>query len=417
MSTSIPASATPGAILWKAAIQEHRLPASVGPAEVPRVVDAILAASQNAGASDVHLVPEESGLAMWWRIDGVLHPVSSFPREVRSNLVARLKVLSDLLTYQTDVPQEGRIVDGKGAVEIRVSTFPTVFGEKAVVRLFAASGRLRTLDDLGLPDDVRDTLRLCLSERGGLVLTTGPAGSGKTTTAYACLREITQRSDVPRSVVTLEDPVESIVEGTAQSQVRSAAGFTYEAGMRSLLRQDPDVVLVGEIRDPGTAQSVFQAALTGHLILTTFHAGSAAESIGRLFEMGIEPYQLRSAVRGVLNQRLLRRLCRCASPATGEDAFLGLEVGRAFVPVGCPECRNTGYRGRLLVCELLSPDPASDGVTLAMRSGTNELERLAVAAGMKTRWSRAGEAVSAGLTSPAEVRRAFGFRGGADPSR
>lgn len=415
MSSQAPRSNS-GTTLWERALRSHLVPQPLGPSDVPRAVDAILAGAQEAGASDVHLIPADSGLRMLWRIDGVLHEVAAFPREVRSNVVARLKVLADLLTYQSDVPQEGRIAAAKGNVEIRISTFPTVFGEKAVVRLFAGTNQLRSLGELGLPDEVRTTLQALLTERGGVVLATGPAGSGKTTTAYACLREIAAQRDVPRSVVTLEDPVESVVEGTAQSQIRQAAGFTYEAGMRSLLRQDPDVILVGEIRDPATAQSVFQAALTGHLILSTFHAGSAAETVSRLFDMGIEGYQLRSALRGVLNQRLLRRLCRCAIPATTNDDFLGLDVAQAFLPVGCAECHGTGYRGRFLVVELLVPDSSGDGSMLCGSASASEIERLAVDSGLKTRWSHASEAVTAGRTSPAEVRRAFGFRSPSKPS-
>lgn len=411
-----PSGPPAGTSLWDRAVRNHPVPHPLGPSDVPRAVDSMLAGAREAGASDVHLVPADAGLRMLWRIDSVLHEVAVFPREVRSNIVARLKVLADLLTYQSDVPQEGRIAAAKGDIEIRVSTFPTLFGEKAVVRLFAGSNQLKMLGELGLPEDVRTTLQSLLAERGGVVLATGPAGSGKTTTAYACLREIAAQREAPRSVVTLEDPVESVVEGTAQSQIRQAAGFTYESGMRSLLRQDPDVILVGEIRDPATAQSVFQAALTGHLILSTFHAGSAAETVSRLFDMGIEGYQLRSALRGVLNQRLLRRLCRCAIPAATTDEFLGLDVTQAFLPSGCADCHGTGYRGRFLITELLVPETSGEGSMLSGSASAAEIERRSVEAGLRTRWSHANEAVTEGRTSPAEVRRAFGFRSPPKPS-
>lgn len=395
--------------LWENAAREASLADPPTPRDVPRLVDTILAAARSAGASDVHLVPNEAGLSMAWRIDGVLHPVANFPRDVRSNVVGRLKVLADLLTYQTELPQEGRVRGEANGVEIRVSTFPTMFGEKAVVRLFVGAGRFATLDDLGLPGDISSDVRSLLHERGGVLLVTGPAGSGKTTTAYACLRHIIEAS-VPRSVATLEDPIEAIVAGAAQSQIRPVAGFTYETGLKSLLRQDPDVVLVGEIRDPTTALAVFQAALTGHLVVTTFHAGSAAEAIARLLDMGVEPYQLRSAVTGVLNQRLLRKLCACAAPSDSADDKLGLPIDRAFVPAGCEACRHTGYGGRILIGELLSPRKSESIRTAFDRTASGEIERAAQSAGMTTHRERACAAAERGQTSPAEVRRVFGFR-------
>ena len=212
------------------------------------------------------------------------------PPRLAPNVVARLKVLAELLTYRTDVPQEGRIreVDTEG--EVRVSTFPTLHGEKAVIRLFAASGRYLRLDDLGLPPDVRDALGRALGETSGAILLSGPAGSGKTTTIYACLRELVDASAGRRSLVTLEDPIEVAVDGVTQSQVNAPAGFDLATGLRSLLRQDPEVIVVGEVRDRTTAEVAFQASLTGHLVLSTFHAGSASGAVARLSDMGIEPY-------------------------------------------------------------------------------------------------------------------------------
>ena len=261
------------------------------------VVEKALALAQAAGASDVHIQPGGDGLELRWRIDGVLQPVALLPAKVAPNIVARLKVLSELLTYRTDVPQEGRIKGLPGEVEMRVSTFPTLFGEKAVVRMFAAPGRYLRLLDLGLPGAVCDQLEHLLGETSGAIVLSGPAGSGKTTTIYACLRELAARSRGERSLATLEDPIEAIVPGVAQAQVNSAAGLTLESGLKSLLRQDPEVIAIGEIRDKTTAEIALQAALTGHLILTTFHAGSACEVIGRFLDMGIEPYVVRSGLR------------------------------------------------------------------------------------------------------------------------
>ena len=372
------------------------------------VVERVLAAAGGVGASDVHFQPGAGGLDLTWRIDGVLQPVALLPARVAPNIVARLKVLSELLTYRTDVPQEGRIRGSPGEVEMRVSTFPTLFGEKAVVRMFADPGRFLRLDDLGLPVAVSAELAGLLAETSGAIVLSGPAGSGKTTTIYACLRELAAHSRGERSLATLEDPIEAVVPGVAQAQVNAAAGLTLESGLRSLLRQDPEVIAIGEIRDKATAEIALQAALTGHLILTTFHAGSTCEVIGRFLDMGIEPYVVRSGLRAVLGQRLVRRLCECAHPSTNPDDFLGLPVRQVKLPHGCDACRGTGYSGRTVLAEMLLPE--SDRVARAVlaRSDVRELERIAVANGMIDRWARACTAVEAGLTSPAEVRRILG---------
>ena len=396
---------------------------------VSAVVEAILASARDAGASDVHLVPQESGLSMQLRIDGVLQPVTELPKETSTNVIARLKVLSELLTYRTDVPQEGRVradsvvnSNGNGkvvvaestsaqTVEMRVSTFPTLFGEKAVVRLFVGSGGFRFLGELGLPDDIETALKRLLDRRNGLLLITGPAGSGKTTTAYAALREIVRASGSTRSISSLEDPIEAVVPGVAQSQINTAASFDYATGLKSLMRQDPEVIFVGEIRDRNTAETAFQAALTGQLVLTTFHSASAAGAISRLSDMGIEPYLLRSGVIGIVAQRLLRRLCACAVPdETGEPGgHLGLDVRSAKRAVGCEQCGGTGYRGRMIVSELLQPDLSGMGRAILSRGDATEIEVLAVQAGMKTLLHRASQAVEVGETSPAEVRRVLGW--------
>jgi general secretion pathway protein E len=260
-----------------------------------------------------------------------------------------------------------------------------------------------------LPAEIVDSLRRLLDETAGVILLTGPAGSGKTTTIYAALRELANKTQGGRSLVSLEDPIEVVVQGVSQSQVNPAAGFDMAGGLRSLLRQDPEVMMVGEIRDRGTAETVFQASLTGHLVLTTFHAGSAAQAINRLSDMGIEPYLLRSGVRAILCQRLLRRLCSCAKSSAEEEARLGLAVGVVRIPSGCPECAGTGYRGRFVLTEMLLPSHSDLGRAILSRSDARELENLAVEAGMVTQRQRASDAVAAGWTSPAEVRRVLGF--------
>jgi len=380
------------------------------PEFAPEVVDRLLAAGQERDASDVHLQPTATGLELKFRIDGVLQPAGSFPSSVAGNIVARLKVLAELLTYRTDIPQEGRIRWPQSDVEMRVSTFPTLYGERAVVRLFAGARRYQRLDDLGLPDDVLAPLRRLLGETSGAVIATGPAGCGKTTTIYACLREIAARDHAARSLVSLEDPVEVAVPGVAQAQVNPAVDLDLATGLRFLMRQDPEVIMVGEIRDRLTAEAAFQASLTGHLLLSTFHAGSASGAISRLSDMGIEPYLLRSGLLAILSQRLVRRLCQCSRPSDDPAARLGLPVeGVVRLPVGCDACAQTGYRGRFPLVEMLTAEPTELGRAILSRSDAATLERLAGEAGMVTRWERAYQAVCAGLTSPAEVRRVLGF--------
>jgi general secretion pathway protein E len=371
-------------------------------------VERTLAEARAAGASDVHLQPTADGLEVAWRIDGVLQQVARLPAKLAPNVVARLKVLADLLTYRTDVPQEGRIKAAPGGVEMRVSTFPTLFGEKAVVRMFAGPGRFLRLGDLGLPAAVRDELSRVLDETSGAIVLSGPAGSGKTTTIYACLRELSGRSSGERSLASLEDPIEAVVPGVAQAQVNPAAGLTLESGLKSLLRQDPEVIAIGEIRDKATAEIALQAALTGHLILTTFHAGSACEVIGRLLDMGIEPYVVRSGLRAVVAQRLVRRLCSCAQPSTRPEELLGLPVQAAKVPRGCDACRGTGYSGRAVLGEMLLFDTDELARAILAKSDVRRLEEVAVAAGMVDRWERACATVEAGVTSPTEIRRILG---------
>jgi type II secretory ATPase GspE/PulE/Tfp pilus assembly ATPase PilB-like protein len=379
------------------------------PRHAVEVVDLVLAEARAAGASDVHLQPSPDGLVMRWRIDGVMQDLGTLPAAIAPNVVARLKVMAELLTYKVDVPQEGRVRGVGGEGEVRVSTFPTLHGEKAVVRLFAASGRLLRLADLGLPDEVRDKLARLLGETSGAIVISGPAGSGKTTTAYACLRELAEATGGTRSLVSLEDPIEGAVPGVSQSQVNLAAGFDLATGLRSLMRQDPEVILVGEVRDRPTAEIAVQASLTGHLLLTTFHAGSASGAIGRLLDMGIEPYLVRSGLLAVASQRLARALCDCAVWAEDPKGRLGLAVERYRMPVGCDACRGTGYRGRIVLVELLDPEASGLGPAILERSDVRRLNALARAAGMVGRWERARAAVAEGRTSPAEIRRVFGF--------
>lgn len=378
------------------------------PEYVPELVAVALRAAREANASDIHLLPEPNVLRMSWRIDGVLQHVADFPATLAPRVIARLKVLAQLLTYRTDLPQEGRIRGDEADVETRVSTFPTLFGEKAVVRLFAGCGRFRSLEELGLEPENLASLQERLRETGGVILVAGPAGSGKTTTIYACLRDILDKSRGGRALCSLEDPIEVVVPGVAQSQVNLASGFDMATGLRSLLRQDPEVILVGEIRDRATAETVFQASLSGHLVLTTFHAGSAAEALSRLAEMSIEPYLLKSGLLAVLGQRLLRKLCDCARISRDPADRAHFAVEEVRLPVGCEACAGTGYRGRMLISELLLPEQDAIGSAILAGQDREQLARAAIQSGMTTQRQRALEAIRAGRTSPQEAVRVLG---------
>jgi type II secretory ATPase GspE/PulE/Tfp pilus assembly ATPase PilB-like protein len=382
---------------------------ATSPGYVIEVVDLILGEAALVGASDIHLLPTATDLEVFYRIDGVLQLAGTLPRSILPNVVARLKLLAHMITYRTDIPQEGRIVESGGDVEKRVSTFPTHFGEKAVIRMFGGISQFQRLDDLGLPDEIRRALFGLLNETSGAILFAGPAGSGKTTTLYTCLRELATASRGGRSLMTLEDPIEMLVPGVAQAQINQAAGLDLAVGLRSMMRQDPEVIGVGEIRDLATAEVSFQASLTGHLLLCTFHAGSAVGVIGRLAEMGIEPYVIISGVRAIVSQRLVRRLCTCARPANDPAELLGLDVPAARVAVGCPRCRGTGYHGRLMLAEILVPNSQEIRRAIRAHADVVRLEEMALRSGMVSLSERARLAIQAGLTDPAEYRRVLGI--------
>jgi type II secretory ATPase GspE/PulE/Tfp pilus assembly ATPase PilB-like protein len=378
-------------------------PTSVGPDRAVRAVDLILAEADRLGVSDVHFEPTARDLEVRFRVDGVLQSAAILPRALAPNVIARLKVMAELLTYRIDIPQEGGIRSTDGApVERRVSTFPTVHGEKAVVRVFNPEAGLLELDQLGLAPNVLAALEGLLWGRSGAVLLTGPSGSGKTTTIYACLRRLVAQGG--RHIVTIEDPVERVIEGVSQSQARPRTEFDFARGLRSLLRQDPEVIMVGEIRDRETAAVAIEAALTGHLVFSTLHAGSACGVVGRLLEMGVEPYLLTSGLRGILNQRLLRRLCYACRR----------QEGGAWQPVGCARCTGTGYRGRFLVAELLTPDGEFRQAILR-KEDTDTLEGVARRSGWPTIRESAEAAVVDGRTTAGEVERVFGTRPASSP--
>ncbi len=371
------------------------------PDRISRLVDLVLDDAVRRSASDIHFEPTPRGLEIRYRLDGVLHTLAWIDRLLATNIVARLKVLAELLTYRIDVPQEGSY--RRDQADMRISTFPTIQGEKVVVRIFQGTRQVLDLEHLGLSPEMRAALVELMQERTGAILLTGPSGSGKTTTIYACLRYLVQVEERSRHIVTIEDPVEQALDGVSQSQARPGTEFDFARGLRSLLRQDPEVMMIGEVRDRETAAIAIEAALTGHLVFSTLHAGSACGVINRLLEMGIEPYLVTSSVRGILNQRLVRRLCpECRQRAEGEEM-------PGFRPAGCPRCAGTGYQGRLLLAELLMLEPPLRKAILA-RSDTETLEAAAGQTGRETIWHAADRALREGWTSAAEVLRILGPR-------
>ena len=362
-----------------------------GPERVALLVANILEKGDKCKATDIYIEPCVNKLQVCFRVDGVILPSTELPRELGPNIIARLKFLANLLSYRQDIPQEGRIVqvDSLEGIEVRVSTFPTIHGERVALRLFRRENRQFILEELGLEPGVLKNLKDAIGERTGAILFTGPGGSGKTTSIYSCLSHIAKTEKTRRHIVTLEDPVEQILEGVSQTQVSPSTGFDFSLGLRSLLRQDPEVILVGEMRDPETARVAIEAALSGHLLFSTLHAGSSCGVISRLLEMGIEPYLLTSSLRLILNQRLLRKNCpKCKGN-------------------GCADCNNTGYQGRLLLLEAMV---LNDDMRRAIlnRADRTTLEEIFVNNGGITLVSHAIAAVKAGQTTREEVLRVLG---------
>ena len=377
---------------------------------VPLLVAAALRAGIDNGASDIHLEPTPSALAVRLRVDGVLQHMAEIQADLSPNIVARVKVLANLLTYRTDLPQEGRIDSEEygGEVDLRVATFPTVHGEKAVIRIFDPQKRTFAIDDLGMTPDVRQTLEERLCRPQGVLLLTGPSGSGKTTTIYACLRLLVTESGGTRNIVTVEDPVEYVIDGVTQTQVNPAVGLTFGRALRSLLRQDPEAIMIGEIRDPETAQIAIEAGLTGHLVISTIHSGTACGVFNRLLEMGVEGFLITSSVGLVMAQRLVRVLCKeCKRPidsASEAEGIPGVQPSHAHGAVGCATCLQTGYRRRTLLAEVLTMSPALKEAVLS-KTDEKALLDVAVEAGMKPLAAAGVEKINQAITSPAELKR------------
>ncbi|MBN2648006.1 MAG: type II secretion system ATPase GspE [Thiotrichales bacterium] len=379
---------------------------SADDAPIIKLLNAILTEAIRSEASDVHIEPYESQLRIRFRVDGVLKTVLSPKPTLASMLVSRIKVMAHLDIAEKRLPQDGRIALKLGgrAVDLRVSTLPSSFGERVVLRLLDKGAERLTLKDLGMPLLQEQGMAQALSKAHGIFLVTGPTGSGKTTSLYAGL---TRLNDSQRNIMTIEDPIEYNIEGINQTQVNTKADLTFARGLRALLRQDPDVVMIGEIRDQETAQIAVQASLTGHLVLSTLHTNTAVGAITRLRDMGIESFLLASSLNGVLAQRLVRRLCpHCKQPHTADAAEaqrLGVAQAVLYVPQGCEHCQHSGYSGRMGLYELLSVD---EQVRTMIHSNSSEAEIEAYLRQQSPSLNQSGyQAVLDGLTSLEEVLR------------
>jgi type II secretory ATPase GspE/PulE/Tfp pilus assembly ATPase PilB-like protein len=371
--------------------------------DVVALVDELLTNAVNVGASDIHFEPTGSDLIVKFRLDGVLNTVESLPKAVSDNVISRLKVLGGLLTYRNDVPQEGRMEVNNGHTNIidrRLSIFPTIYGQRAVVRILYQNSELTDLEQLGFAPEINTVLRKIACANQGVLLVTGPAGSGKSTTLAAVLRHV-QKQFSGKSIVTLEDPVEIRLDGVAQVQITPFGLMTFPTALRSLLRQDPQVLMIGEIRDAETAKIAIEAGLTGHLLMSTMHSGSAAGAILRLLEMGIEPYQVTSSISAVLNQRLVRRLCsKCKKQTASGDYEL----------VGCDECFGTGFKGRMLIAELVRLDSQLRKAILA-RTDADEIKQVLINKGQAGMVEDGRRLVADGLTTQDELDKVCGSAG------
>ena len=378
-------------------------------APVVRAVNSLIARAAEANASDIHIEPTEDALKIRLRVDGALRDEDPLPAHLKAAFVSRIKVMSGLNIAERRLPQDGRLrlaVRGHD-IDLRVATSPTIHGESVVMRILDRSNLALDFDTLGFGGESLERFLKILHLPHGIVLVTGPTGSGKTTTLYAALATL---NTADRKILTIEDPIEYRLAGINQTQVSSQIGLTFAAALRSFLRQDPDVMMVGEIRDLETAQVAVQAALTGHTILSTLHTNSAAAAVTRLLDMGVEPFLITSTLNAVLAQRLVRRLCQsCREPFTPTQAMLdaldtdhpiGI-VETLYRPVGCPACGHSGFKGRIAVLELLVVDETTERLILARA----EARDIQAAAGLRTMLEDGVEKARAGLTTLDEVLR------------
>jgi type IV pilus assembly protein PilB len=382
-------------------------------APIVRFVNLLIAQAIQDQASDIHIEPSESDVRIRFRIDGVLHEMQRAPKNIQNGMISRLKIMSDIDIAERRKPQDGRIsvMHGSNKIDLRVATLPTVYGEKVVMRILDNSNTSMSLEKLHLLEHNLDIYSQSYRKPYGKILVTGPTGSGKSTTLYTTLNAVA-RPEI--NVITVEDPVEYRMNGINQVQVNPKAGLTFASALRSILRSDPDVVLLGEIRDHETAQIAIEAALTGHLVLSTLHTNDAPSALTRLIEMGIEPFLVGSALDCVVAQRLARRLCdRCKAPSAHDPQDLvNLRVGydpatpppMLYRPVGCSTCSGTGYRGRIALHEVMAVTEEIERLGVA-RASSADIMRVAVEQGMRTLRMDGWAKAQLGLTSIEEILR------------
>jgi type IV pilus assembly protein PilB len=388
-------------------------------AAIITLVQDFLEKAQEMRASDIHLEPVESGFRIRFRIDGELEQYKLLPQTLQSAVISRLKIMTETMSIdEKRVPQDGRIqcqVRGK-SLDLRVSTIPTSQGESIVMRLLDQSTLSIKLPDLGFMSDDQEYFRSLIKLADGIILVTGPTGSGKTTTLYACLSEINNET---RKIITVEDPIEYVMPGVNQVHVKSEIGMTFARALRAILRQAPNVIMIGEIRDLETAGIAINASLTGHLVLSTLHTNDAPGAIARLIDIGVKPFLVSSAVRAVMAQRLCRKLCSCKEPATLSDAELSslrlapdqVADAQFYKPIGCERCRFTGYRGRVGIFEIFKVDDEmrhminrmGEGEDRSEQVSTVQLRKRAREQGMRTLREDGFQKVFAGLTTFDEV--------------
>ncbi|MBN4061280.1 type II/IV secretion system protein, partial [bacterium AH-315-I18] len=389
----------------------HSLEASADDSPIIKLVNYIIFSAVDEGASDIHIEPDDNTFRVRNRIDGKLFEKMRPPYAMLPAVVSRIKIMAGMDISERRVPQDGAITVmlNKHPIELRVSTMPGKFGEKVVMRIVDNRNKVASLDNAGMNQDLLKQWKETLHRPNGIILVTGPTGSGKSTTLYGSLNEL---NDPTVNISTVEDPVESSIQGVNQFQTNDKAGFTFAIALRALLRQDPDVVMVGEIRDPETAKIAVQAALTGHVVLSTLHTNDAPSAVTRLFNIGVEPYLVAAAIRGVLAQRLLRKICTRCKEAVEIDkhtlrkirliAGENYQIQTIYQGTGCKACRNTGYSGRVGIFELFIPDDNAMEA-IAKGAGLQELKRIAQASGYRTLADDGLEKVQAGITTVEEL--------------
>jgi type II secretory ATPase GspE/PulE/Tfp pilus assembly ATPase PilB-like protein len=384
-------------------MQEHEFP-------VVKIVDNLLEHAITHAASDIHFEPMAQQLRVRLRVDGVLYDHEPVDGQVMQQLLARLKVLADINIAEKRKPQDGkfRIISNGNEVDLRVSTFPTLHGEKIVVRILDRADHTMVLDRLGFDEATSDHIKELIGKASGFFLVAGPTGSGKTTTLYGALSAL---NSPEKNIITLEDPVEYFIPGITQGQIHPDAGFTFEKGIRALLRQDPDIVMVGEIRDKETARTAIEAALTGHLVFSTVHANDAASVIMRLMDMGIEPFLINAAVTGVLAQRLARKICvscKMQHEATPQELAVlkkyGSSLTSLFAGAGCTDCGGLGYKGRVGIFELLIMSSGLRSL-IVQHPSFDQIKAKACADGMQLLVNNGLAKVQQGIISLSELMR------------